>query len=181
MCSSVFAAKNNEEETNVVCYAAQSKWVCAPEDKKELANIESTKLNEENSTKQLSSKVVIKQLKVPQFISSNTSNSKTQGFKKSIQTFNNDNPYENLWSYQLVGVSTPQNALNFVNKNGLNKNNILIIKSTHNNMDWWIILYGLYKDKQTGIKDKPNIPPSIKKYWLRSLNNLVVNGYIDEF
>jgi septal ring-binding cell division protein DamX len=183
-CSFAFAAKNNEKETNIVCYAAQSKWICAPEDKKELANIESTKLNEKDSANQLSSNVVIKQLKVPQFISSKGSqitNSQAKGIKPSIQTSNNDNLYENLWSYQLIGVSTPQNALNFVNKNGLNKNDILIIKSTHKNMDWWIVLYGLYKDKQTGIKDEVNIPSSVKKYWLRSLDNLIVNGYIDEF
>ena len=181
MCSTAFAAKNSKKETNIVCYAAQSKWICAPEDKKELANIESTKLNNKNADSQLSSNVVIKQLKVPQFISSKASNSKAKSFKAPEQTSNNDNPYENLWSYQLVGVSTPQNALNFVNKNKLNKDDILIIKSTHNNMNWWIVLYGLYKDKQTGIKDKANIPPTIKKHWLRSLNNLVVNGYIDEF
>ncbi len=181
LCSFALMAKTNKKETNIVCYAAQSKWICAPEDKKELANIESKKLNKENSSNQLASNVVIKQLKVPQFIAPKVHNTTKTTARVLTKKSQNNNPYENSWSYQLIGVSTPQSALNFVSKNDLKKNEILIVKSKHNNMDWWIVLYGLYKDKQTGLNDKPNIPSSIKKYWLRSLNNLIVNGYIDEF
>ncbi len=180
-CSFAYAKKQDNNETNIVCYAAQSKWICAPEEKKELANIESAKLNKKKSNNQLSSNVVIKQLKVPKFISAPKPEPQSAPKNTPTKTSKNGNPYANLWSYQLIGVSTPQNALNFAQKHGLTKDNVLIIKTTHNSMDWWIILYGLYKDKQTGINDKNNIPSSVKNYWLRSLNNLIVNGYIDEF
>lgn len=181
LCSFAYAKQKGNNEINIVCYAAQEKWICAPEDKQELANKESAKINKKKSKSQLSSNVIIKQLKVPKFISAPKSEPQSAPLKAPTKTSNNDNPYVNLWSYQLIGVSTPQNALNFTQEHGLTKDNVLIIKSTHNNMDWWIVLYGLYKDKQTGINDKTNIPPSVHKYWLRPLNNLVVNGYIDEF
>ena len=48
-------------------------------------------------------------------------------------------------------------------------------------MDWWIILFGLYKDKQTGLDNNDNLPKEINTPWLRPLKDLQVNGFIEKF
>lgn len=180
-CTFIVAKENEAKDTNIICYAVQSRWICAAENQKELANKESKRLIQKNHTKTNTSDVVIKQINIPKFNSSPEKLPKKYKNNNLSLVNKNTNPYKNLWSYQLIGVSTSQSAINFTEKNHLNKNDVLIIKSEHKNMDWWIVLYGLYKDKETGISDRFNIPNSIHKYWLRPLKNLVINGYIDKF
>jgi septal ring-binding cell division protein DamX len=91
------------------------------------------------------------------------------------------NPYARLWSHQLIGVSTPQNAVKFVVSKKLRKEDVLIIKTTRVGMEWWVVLFGLYKDKQTGIENEVNLPTNLDKPWLRPLFNLDVLGFIEDF
>jgi len=178
VCISSTAYTNS---SNTTCYAAQNKWICAPEDKQDLARKKSQEINAKNTVDKLASPVVIKPLTITKFKSSPTSSFAPDGSINVKKTTNTINPYKDLWSYQLAGVSTPQNAQNFVFQHNLSKKDVLIIKSTRNNTDWWVILYGLYKNKQTGVDDNANIPASIKEYWLRPLRNLEANDYIDEY
>ena len=208
LVSFVASAKDNDNETNIVCFAANSKWVCAPQDQQEIAIEKATKLLESQSTRVGSPEVVIKPIKIPKF---NTKNSfdhveevkinsqaqPTQGnieIKESslekkqrsdsrvrIKSTSTNNPYASLWSHQLIGVSTSQNAINYVLHKKLNKEDILIIKSSRENNDWWIVLYGLYKDKQTGLDNAQNLPSNIDPPWLRPLANLEVNGFVESF
>ena len=187
--------KDKAKDTNIVCFAAQNKWVCAPEDKQDIANKKAQKLLDKNKSEVTPTNIVIMPINIPKFETEDAPITTTQiATTKPIEkpkTYNkptnpplkqsNDNPYAKLWAHQLIGVSTPNSAVNFVKDKHLNKDDILIIKSVRNNMDWWIILYGLYKDKQTGLDNVINLPESIKNPWLRPLKNLKVNGFIEDF
>lgn len=192
--SAVFAKKKTED-TNIVCFAAQNKWICAPEDKQEIANKKAQKLLEKKKSGAVPANIVIKPINIPKFAPKKdpivaTQLISTEPVEKppahNISTQSplrqsNDNPYAKLWAHQLIGVSTPNSAVNFVKNKHLNKNDILIIQSVRKGMDWWIVLYGLYKDKQTGLDNVKNLPKNINKPWLRPLKNLKVNGFIDDF
>lgn len=187
-------AKKKTEETNIVCFAAQNKWICAPEDKQNIANEKAQKLLEQKKTETIPTNIVIKPINIPKFetadnsLISELSDTPPVKPKEAIKTQTtkltappNNNPYAKLWAHQLIGVSTPNSAVRFVKNKHLNKEDILIIKSVRNEMDWWIILFGLYKDKQTGLDNVNNLPASIKDPWLRPLKNLKVNGFIEDF
>ncbi|MCF6319651.1 MAG: hypothetical protein L3J83_10315 [Proteobacteria bacterium] len=196
-------SKEKPNETNIVCFAAKNQWVCAPEDQQEIANEKAKKLLIKKDSELVTSDVVIKSINIPKFdtpisiepeplISSTTADNKTTSKVPSnpnkektdleaAQLKHNINPYAELWSHQLIGVSTPRSATNFVKKHNLNKDDILIIQSVRNGMDWWIILFGLYQDKKTGLNNEINLPPNINKPWLRPLKNLQVNGFIEKF
>ena len=198
----VFAviAKEPDKDTNIICYAAKNKWICAPENQQETANKQATKFIKDNSSELETSEVVIKTISMPTFNSSAINNDKPLNkarpespvAKTKPEAVHNppvemkkvavnDNPYANLWSHQLIGLSTPQSAVNFVKQNNLNKDDVLIVKSIRANMDWWIVLYGLYKDKKTGIDNEENLPLNIDKPWLRPLRNLQVLGFVEKF
>lgn len=194
--STIVLAKEKPKETNIVCFAAKNKWVCAPEDQQEIANEKASKLLVNKNSDLESAGVVIKSINIPKFNTSNKLepikdtiakdkiiNSETVAKEKPepVKTNGTNNPYAELWSHQLIGVSTPQNAINYVRKHALNKQDILIIQSTRKGMDWWIILFGLYKDKQTGLDNQDNLPKNINDSWLRPLKNLQVNGFIENF
>jgi septal ring-binding cell division protein DamX len=207
--SSLILAKNKDNETNIVCFAAQNKWICAPEDQQNIANEKATKLLDMKSSEVGSSEVVIKPINIPKFNANNTFDSaeyvspQTQSLPSENTNQENNapslkpnvnsepeielkntpanNPYAHLWSHQLIGVSTPQNAINYVKQKNLNKDDVLILKSTRAEQDWWIVLLGLYKDKQTGIDNTKNLPDNIDTPWLRPLKNLDVKGFIDSF
>ncbi len=202
--STIVFSKDKPKETNIVCFAAKNKWVCAPEDQQEIASEKANKLLENKHSELETSEVVIKSINIPKFdspparieqkiqtpdvITENTTvskkelnNSKESLSPKVTKYKENTNPYAELWSHQLIGVSTPQNAINYVRKHNLNKDDILIIQSVRNGMDWWIILFGLYQDKQTGLDSVSNLPENINKPWLRPLKNLQVNGFIEKF
>jgi len=195
LLSTVIFAKKKTEDTNIVCFAARNKWVCAPEDKQEIANKKVQKLLDQNKSEVTPSNIVIKAINIPKFETQESpivvtldpvSKPAEKPKLKKIPTQhplrqNNNNPYAKLWAHQLVGVSTPNSAVNFVKNKHLKKEDILIIKSVRNDMDWWIILYGLYKDKQTGLDNAKNLPTSIKNPWLRPLKNLKVKGFIEDF
>ncbi len=184
--SSASLAKDKIKDTNIICFAAKNQWVCAPEDKQHIANTKASKLINKSESELETSEVVIKTLNAPKFNNSGSYKNKTspiapikQELPKTIKT-PQDNPYANLWSHQLIGVSTPQNAINFVKQKNLNKNDVLIVKSSRNDLDWWIVLYGLYKDKDTGLQNN-NLPQTIEKPWLRPLKNLQFNGFIEKY
>lgn len=205
--TSTFA--KDKEETNIICFAAKNKWVCAPEGKQELASKKAEKLIEKHSSEQSLSDVVIKSIKIPKFNSTNSINTNRNNkqltetsnklqekankatFVKSTQQIvkkpvikelnSNSNPYAKLWSHQLIGLSSPQSAINFIRQKDLNKDDILVIKSTRAGMDWWIVLYGLYKNKSIGLASEANLPVNLDKPWLRPLKNLEVNGFIEKF
>lgn len=183
--STALFAKKKTEDTNIVCFAAQNKWICAPEDKQEIANEKAQKLLNQKKSEAVPANVVIKPINIPKFETVDNPIAITQISKPKAtnppQIRRNGNPYAKLWAHQLIGVSTPNSAVNFVKNKHLNKEDILIIKSVRNEMDWWIILYGLYKDKQTGLDNANNLPESIKNPWLRPLKNLKVNGFIEDF
>ena len=198
--SSFVFSKEKDKETNIICFAAKNQWVCAPEDQQEIANEKANKLLIKNNSELETSEVVIKSINIPKFnTSSNQNPIKTSSIFQnpdinknqedienntnlnSTNTHDNTNPYAEMWSHQLIGVSTPQNAINYVRKHALSKEDILIIQSKRNGMDWWIILFGLYKDKQTGLDNKTNLPKEISTPWLRPLKDLQVNGFIEKF
>jgi septal ring-binding cell division protein DamX len=203
LTSLIVKAKEEEKDTEIICFAAQNKWICAPADQQDLAKQKAQKLLEKNKTELDSSKVVIKTINIPKFDTQvvqetkDTSSEKTPVVNKPIEkkivadliikkpTVNsindNVNPYANLWSHQLIGLSTPNSAIKFVKNNNLDKNDVLIIQSTRANMDWWIVLYGLYADKQTGLDNAVNLPKNMNNTWLRPLKNLVVNGFVEKF
>lgn len=196
-------------ETNIVCFAANSKWICAPEDQQNIASAKALKSLESRSLEMGSFEVVIKPINIPKFNTKNTfdfteksnndfgarSNTKSQLEKKQANTNNNvlvdpeielkdtsaNNPYSKLWSYQLIGVSSHQSAIRFVKQNKLNKEDVLILKSVRAGKEWWIVLFGLYKDKQTGLDNVDYIPANLNQPWLRPLKDLVVNGFIEKY
>ena len=193
-------AKDKDEDTNIICYAAKNKWICAPENQQGTASKQATKFIKENSSELKTSEVVIKTISIPTFNTSTISDKPLGKTKSEIKpTVNdrskvvrkptiktktiakNDNPYARLWSHQLIGLSTPQSAINFVKQKNLNKDDVLIVKSVRANMDWWIVLFGLYKDKKTGIDNEENLPINIDKPWLRPLKNLQVLGFVEKF
>lgn len=196
-------AKDKPEETNIICFAAKTQWICAPEDQQEIASEKANKLIDDTGLEQESSQVVIKSINFPKF-EPDTSTNNAIVMTKDVETkvitdtnpresfddsLNNEdsssssisNPYAELWSHQLIGVSTSQSAINYVKKHNLNKNDILIIRSVRKDMDWWVVLYGLYKNKQIGIDNEINLPENINNHWLRPLKNLQVNGFIEKF
>lgn len=193
-------AKKQEKDTEIICFAAQNKWVCAPADQQELANTKAQKLLSKSGTEAEVTDVVIRPINIPKFNSSddvffNPVKVDKQPLTKEISTKkepthkntalqpikSNDNPYAKLWSHQLIGLSTPNRAIKFVNQKNLNKEEVLIIQSTRDNMDWWIVLYGLYNNKQTGLDNEINLPKNLNNAWLRPLKGLKVNGFIDKF
>lgn len=202
-------AKKKDIETNIVCFAAKNKWICAPEDQQNIASEKATKLLDAHASEIGSSEVVIKSINIPKFNSSNSYDSfnaakiepktpsetnqqidteqasektdKQAGSNIKLKDTTNNNPYAKLWSHQLIGVSTHQSAINYVKKMRLNKDDVLILKSSRANMDWWIVLFGLYKDKQTGIDNAINLPSNIDPPWLRPLRNLEVKGFVESY
>lgn len=195
LLTAISIAKEKQKDTNIVCFAAQKKWVCAPADKQEIANEKAQKLLERRQSESVPTNIVIKPINIPKFETNTkpeivslkpTIDPKVQPKEKNLSVKSqtaqsNNNPYAKLWAHQLIGVSTPNSAVNFVKNKHLNKDDILIIKSVRQGMDWWIILYGLYKDKQTGLDNEINLPKSIKDPWLRPLKNLIVNGFIEDY
>jgi hypothetical protein len=195
----VVNAKSKEKDTEIICFAAQNKWICAPADQQELASQKAQKLLDKKKSELTSSNVVIKSINIPKF-ETQSSNFKEppiidnsneniiipelKNNKPKVESISEnikDNPYAKLWSHQLIGLSTPNSAIKFVKQNNLNKDEILIIKSTRADMDWWIVLFGLYADKQTGLDNSGNLPKNINQVWLRPLNNLIVNGFVDKY
>ena len=198
-------AKEKEGDTNIICFAAKDKWICAPKDQQNLANEKAEKLLKIQSSDIGSSEIVIKPINIPKFNANNlfdsvnatqpVSNEKNQIKEVSENSQNltesevrfkdtdtsTENPYANLWSHQLIGVSSAQNAINYVVQKKLNKEDVLILKSSRSNQDWWIVLFGLYKDKQTGIDNAVNLPMNIDPPWLRPLKNLEVKGFIESY
>lgn len=203
LTSLIVKAKGEEKDTEIICFAAQNKWICAPAGQQDLAKQKAQKLLEKNKTELGSSEVVIKSINIPKFDTQVVQDTKVNNsentlvvnkpFEKQIVVDlnekkpiikpinDNDNPYANLWSHQLIGLSTPNSAIKFVKNNNLDKNEVLIIQSTRANMDWWIVLYGLYADKQTGLDNAVNLPENINNTWLRPLKNLVVNGFVEKY
>jgi len=200
-----FISVGKEKDTNIVCFAAKNKWVCAPEGQQELANKKASKMLEKSKSELKDPNIVIRTIDIPKFSSvikeekkaekkdiitpqTNTPtknaaivSSKRTNVAVSTADKKQENPYAKLWSHQLVGVSTPQNAVNFVIKNNLNKDEVLIVKSTRDNKDWWVVLYGLYKTRTIGLENEVNLPSTIDKHWLRSLRNLKVLGFIEKY
>ena len=196
-------AKKKDIETNIVCFATKNKWICAPEDKQSLASKKATKLLDIQSSEVGSSDVVIRTINMPKFNTSHSSDSggnkkstsetvtktnqatgkadKQEESKINLKVTSANNPYAKLWSHQLIGVSTHQNAINFVYQKKLNKDDVLILKSTRANMDWWIVLFGLYKDRQTGVDNAIHLPSNLDAPWLRPLKNLEVKGFIEKY
>jgi len=208
--ASISVAKKEVKETEIICFATKDKWICAPEDKQNIANEKAAKLLEKQTSELEPTDIVIKSINIPKFNTYDSSQSRNNpvgsldparndlNLEKSQQQVNNkpdikspneakiaktenDNPYAKLWSHQLIGVSTHQSAINYVHKNQINQEDVLIIKSTRLEKDWWIVLFGLYKDKQTGLDNENNLPRNINKPWLRPLKNLVVNGFIEQY
>ncbi|MFK8011093.1 MAG: SPOR domain-containing protein [Marinicellaceae bacterium] len=205
MASSICVAQNKDNETNIVCFATQNKWICAPEDQQNIANEKASKLLEKQTSELKSADVVIKPINMPKFNTQNSIVAKdddksksnrnlvnkttpTQTSKKSqdssevnYKEVSASNPYAKLWSHQLIGVSSSQGAINYVNQKQLNKDEVLILKTLRSDKDWWIVLYGLYKDKQTGLDNANNLPANIDPPWLRPLKNLQVKGFIEKY
>ena len=201
--SLIVNAKKEEKDTEIICFAAQNKWICAPADQQDIASQKAQKLLDKSKSEIGSSEVVIKSINIPKFdtrvkevphdtlsnqqhiVNNPIEKQKIEGLnnnKPIFKTINeNENPYANLWSHQLIGLSTPNSAIKFVKQHNLDINEVLIIQSTRANMDWWIVLYGLYADKQTGLDNAINLPKHINNSWLRPLKNLVVNGFVEKF
>lgn len=194
----VATAKDLEPEINMICFAATNQWVCAPEDQQNIASEKAQKLIQQNSSEYVASDVVIKSINIPKFNPTTSSINSGGAKSKPISAYiypqatptaipkatvisNTDNPYAKLWSHQLIGLSTSQSAINFVRTKNLDKNEVLIIKSIRDDMDWWIVLYGLYKDKQAGLNNEVHLPDNIDKPWLRPLKNLKVTGSIERY
>ena len=179
-------AKEQNKETNITCYAAKNKWICASDSQQQEAE---SKANLFSQSEVETSDVVIKPLNLPKFSSKPQSHHPSK--KKSQQTNNRpsennpqktvkqinhtqvtpSNQYQNYWTYQLIGVSTKNNALKYVSKNNFSQDKIQVIKTRHNSMDWWIVTFGLYRNKQAAINDRDNLPSTHAKPWLRPLKN----------
>jgi septal ring-binding cell division protein DamX len=101
----------------------------------------------------------------------------TNTFSKPI----NIDDYSKYWSYQLVGVSTQQAAINFVKQMDLSKADVMIIESEHNNYEWFVVLFKLYNDKDTAVKDELNLPQGLLNPWLRPLNSLTIKNIVESF
>lgn len=191
--SSVFAKQKNKE-TNIVCFAAKTKWVCAPENQQSIASGKAKLLLEKKTDRLLSPEVEINTIKFPKF-SKKPEPRRTQQLSNKFIDFTTEkkdkikiqttethvNPYAKLWSHQLVGLSTPQAAINFVKEKQLSQSKVLIIKSSRENMDWWIVLYELYDGKQGGIDNEINLPNTINKPWLRPLKNLIFIEILENY
>ncbi|HFC29695.1 MAG TPA: hypothetical protein ENJ44_01495 [Oceanospirillales bacterium] len=184
-------AEEQDKETNITCYAAKNKWICASDSQQQEAE---SKANLFSQGEVETSDVVIKPLNLPKFSSKPQSHhpSKKKSQIKQPQQTNNrpsennpqktvkqinhtqvapSNQYQNYWTYQLIGVSTENNALKYVSKNNFSQGKIHVIKTHHNSMDWWIVTFGLYRNKQAAINDRDNLPSTHAKPWLRPLKN----------
>lgn len=203
------ADQEQVSETNIVCFAANKKWICAPEDQQEIASDKALKSLDSNSSELESSEVVIKPINIPKFNSNNTFDSASAyqvevdkplsssvnevPIKESkgpvvkdraeikFKDISASNPYAKLWSHQLIGVSSHQSAIRFVKQKQLSKEDVLILKSVRGDQEWWVVLYGLYQDKQTGIDNVKSLPENIDNPWLRPLKGLIVNGFIEKY
>lgn len=201
-----FASEKSEKnkDIDIICYATPQKWVCAPETEKQLANEKAEKLIKKYN-EEVPSNIVIKSIDIPKFTEQEPVQDSRQSFVNMLSprrkdeppppedanlkqqsamtevSHNQGNPYAKLWSHQLIGVSTPQQAVRYVKQMGLDRQEILIIKSVRNGHDWWIVLLGLYKDKQTGKNNEINLPDNVEQAWLRPLKNLDVRGFIEDF
>lgn len=193
-------AEIENNETEIICIAAKNQWVCAPENQLDIAKSKAKKILEKRTNLEKPATDVIITTVQPKsfdqqqgnigpsnrdFLAKNevesappvTQNPPQPNPKSTSQP----NSYEHLWSYQLIGVSVLENAIKYLNKTELDKSDILIIETKRNNQDWWVVLYKLYKDKETGILDKNNLPTGINKPWLRPLKNLNVLGFVESF
>jgi septal ring-binding cell division protein DamX len=201
-------AKESDKDTNIVCFAAQKKWICAPKDNQDIAQEKAGKLikQEASKTETQKSEVVVRSLNIPKMQAidysdpnpSNTGSSINDSSesmdpepievkvsnKDTTNTFSkpiNIDDYSKYWSYQLVGVSTQQAAIKFVQKNNLSNEDIMIVESEHNTYEWFVVLYKLYNDKDSAAKDQYNLPTGLNKPWLRPLNSLKIKSIIKEF
>lgn len=199
-------AKNSKKDTDIVCFAAQKKWICAPKNNQEIAQEKAEKLiKETEQNKPSNSAVVLKPLNFPKMQAIDYSDpsqrntvTKAQNQEAPAKPTQSENPttsgqsnnkitnlnkenFSEFWSYQLIGVSTKQSAIKFVESNNLNKSDILIVESEHQGNQWYVILYNLYKDKDSGLSDKINLPSQLNKPWLRPLNNLKINNFVEIF
>lgn len=192
-------AKKKAKETNIICFAAKSQWVCAPEGQQHRANEKAARLLSQEKNHEDQSEVTIKQLSIPQLQTSTVIHQSSQPTSDepvkpvnqtqvrqpeieeqlSIKALSNPSfIYTKLWSYQLIGLSTRQSALNFIiDKHLENDANTLLIKSTRDNNDWWVVLYGLYSDKQSAVDKRINLPSGIVNPWLRPLKNLSIENF----
>lgn len=212
-------SQGKDNETDIVCFAAQNQWVCAPEGQQDIAKQKAEKLVDSKPK----DNVVITTIEQPTFQAKQQrrprrpspmdffrvkpkQNASTTGDGQKNQVrpessrspqrpprstpakqnnlhLSSSNPetYASMWSYQLIGVSTPQNAINYVQKMKLDKNEVLIVKTQRNGSEWWIVLYMLFKDKETGVNSKSQLPEQINKPWLRPLKNLNILGFIESF
>jgi septal ring-binding cell division protein DamX len=199
-------AQEPAKDTDIVCFAAQKKWICAPKDNQKMAQEKAGKLikQDSNNSEVQKSEVVVRSLNIPKIeaidysaATSPVDEPTIQSSKEEIveepplepskiQSEYNTKPesikdYADFWSYQLIGVSTQQAAIKYVEQNQLNKLDVLIVESEHQGYDWFVVLFKLYQDRTSAIQDLNNLPSNLKKPWLRPLKNLVIKSFIEDF
>lgn len=192
--------KEKPKDTNIICFAAKNEWICAPEDKQQIAVDKVKNLTVDSRANELPlSEVIIKTVSIPKFQEKHPSPdnelvqfqqkpkpkpkpkplpSRVEQVEYTNETEDSFINYNDYWSYQLIGVSNKQAALKFISDKGLNKEDVLLVKSSRKNNDWWIVLFGLYEDREIGKNSMFKLPNNIKQHWLRPLIKLNVNDNI---
>jgi len=204
-------------ENNIICYAAKSKWVCAPANQKEKAQqkVKTLILEEQTSadvepTEGFRDGVEIKTIKYDDIAGQvkevsiddttdksaigivakeqsvikndvvNTITSAVETTKPTPDTvnLNNDftdwqNNHPNQWSFQVVGTSNRHKLDAFFSENGLQANACVVVKTQVNNADWWVVLCGLYANRDEAINSRHLLPEKIStNAWVRQIKTI---------
>ncbi len=88
--------------------------------------------------------------------------------------FNNwQNNHAEKWSFQVVGTSSGHQLDQFVSDNGLQDLPHTIVKTQVNGADWWIVLVGLFDNREQALAQRSQLPPSLAaRAWVRQIKTI---------
>lgn len=82
------------------------------------------------------------------------------------------------WSFQVIGTSNRHQLDAFITDNGLQNSPHVIVKTTANGADWWVVLAGLYDSRDAALAQRQSLPSQLaSQAWVRQIKS--INGTAD--
>ncbi len=218
-----------DNSTEIVCFAANNKWVCAPENERENALRKAESINQqaesdpasetdieintlpnqprfneveetpqpvqqpaqriarpeasraESTEPSETTRQPIRSTPAPATQQTPVRSERDSGVTETtmhLQSFEDwQQTHRNHWSLQVVGVGNRQNLPAFIRQHGLDDGPIAVVRTEVNGNPWWVVLYGLYPDRDAALEGKENLPRRlISGAWVRQINAIQGRG-----
>ncbi|MCX7552293.1 SPOR domain-containing protein [Marinicella sp. S1101] len=77
------------------------------------------------------------------------------------------------WSFQVIGTSNRHQLDAFISDNGLQNSPHVIVKTSANGADWWVVLAGLYDSRDAALAQRQSLPSQLaSQAWVRQIKSI---------